>query len=154
MNLHHPTAPPAPPSRTTRPGPGAPALPLHRLHLMRVGYLLLGPVLAVVQWPSLVDDLGERPLMDGVVVCLLSAMSLLALAGLRHPVAMLPVLVFESVWKLLWLALVALPAALDGDLDAATRELAASCLWVIVVLAVVPWRFAWRRFAAAGDRWR
>jgi hypothetical protein len=89
-----------------------------------------------------------------VTLCLLTAMSLLALLGLRHPVQLLPLLLFETGWKLLWLSLVALPRAWSGDLDAATTETIVNCSLVIVVLAVVPWRHVWLSYVAgAGDRW-
>jgi hypothetical protein len=130
-------------------------LPLHRLHLMRVGYLVLGLGLAVVKWPALISHHASWPLMDGVVACLLTAMSLLAFLGLRYPVRLLPVLVFESAWKLIWLSVVALPKLAADDLDTATREVMSSCLWVVVILAVVPWRFVWQQYVTAqGDRWR
>ncbi len=129
-------------------------LPLYRLHLMRVGYLVLGLGLAVVKWPRLVDA-SSMPLMDGVVLCLLTGMSLLALLGLRYPVRMLPVLLFEATWKLIWLALVALPQLAAGTMQAATRDVMHDNLWVVVVLAVVPWRYVWRQYVTAtGDRWR
>ena len=41
--------------------------------------------------------------------CILLAMSVLAFLGLRYPVKMLPILLFESMWKLTWLAVIALP---------------------------------------------
>ena len=141
---------------TQRPSAPAavPELPLHRLHLMRVGYLVLGGGLAVFQWPSLADATA-LPLMDGVVTCMLTALSLLALLGLRYPVRLLPVLVFESLWKLIWLSLVALPELVAGTMDAATHEVMVSCLWVVIVLAVVPWRYVWQQLVTArGDRWR
>jgi 3-hydroxybutyryl-CoA dehydrogenase len=50
-------------------------------------------------------------------------MSLLALLGLRDPVRLLPVLLFETGWKVLWLSLVALPRAVAGDVDPATADL-------------------------------
>jgi hypothetical protein len=130
-------------------------LPLYRLHLMRAGYLLMGLGLAVVKWPLIINDADSLPLFEGVVACLLTAMSLLAFLGLRYPVKLLPVLLFESAWKLLWLALVALPMATAGDLDAATQEVVISCSLVVVILAVTPWRYVWRQYASAkGDRWR
>jgi hypothetical protein len=130
-------------------------LPLYRLHLMRAGYLMLGLGLAVVKWPLLVGHDSSEPVMDGVVTCLLTALSLLAFLGLRYPVRLLPILVFESAWKLIWLSVVALPELAAGDMDPATREVMASCLWVVVVLAVVPWRYVWQQYVAApGDRWR
>jgi hypothetical protein len=39
--------------------------------------------------------------MDGVVTCLLTVMSLLAFLGLRYPVQMLPIVMFEVAWKLI-----------------------------------------------------
>lgn len=48
--------------------------------------------------------------MEGVVVCLLAAMSLLAFLGPRYPIRMLPILLFEVAWKEIWIAAVAIPA--------------------------------------------
>jgi hypothetical protein len=130
-------------------------LPLYRLQLMRVGYLVLGLGLAVVKWPLLISHDDPWPVMDGVVTCLLSGMSLLAFLGLRYPVRMLPILLFESAWKLTWLSVVALPELTSGGMAAATRDVMNSCLWVVVILAVIPWRYAWQQFVTAkGDRWR
>lgn len=121
---------------------------------MRAGFLLMGVGLALVKWP-LVPDAHTRPLYEGVTICLLTAMSLLALLGLRYPVKLLPLLLFEAAWKLLWLAVVALPRATTGDLDPATSKIVVNSSLVVVILAVIPWRFAWRKYLSdAGDRWR
>ena len=139
-------APAAPPIATD--------LSLSRLHLMRVGYLLMGVGLALVKWP-LLPRADALPLYEGVTLCLLTAMSLLAFLGLRFPVKLLPLLLFESVWKLLWLSLVALPGAAAGELDAATTDTVVSCSLVVVILAVIPWRYVWRTYVRApGDPWR
>jgi hypothetical protein len=135
--------------RTARRRPTAKGLSPTRLHLLRAGYLLVGVGLAVVKWP-LLPDAHRLPLHEGVVLCLLTAMSLLALLGLRHPVTLLPLLVFETLWKLLWLGLVALPRAASGRLDAATTETLVSCSLVVVVIAVVPWRYLWRSHLRGG----
>jgi hypothetical protein len=82
-------------------------------------------------------------------------MSLLAFLGLRHPIAMLPILVFEVGWKLIWLAAVAVPHLVANDMDAATEKLFSSVLWVVIVLAVTPWDYVWKRYVKTpGDRWR
>ena len=129
-------------------------LSVRRLHLMRAGYLLMGVGLVLVKWPML-PEAADLSLYEGVTLCLLTAMSLLAFLGLRHPVALLPVLLFESVWKVLWLSLVALPRAVSGDLDQAMSETVVNCSLVVVILAVIPWRYAWRTYArTTGDRWR
>jgi hypothetical protein len=116
-----------------------------RLHLMRAGYLLMGVGLVLVKWPQL-PEAHTLPLYEGVTLCLLTAMSLLAFLGLLHPVRLLPVLLFESAWKLLWLGLVALPRAASGDLDAATTDVLVNCSLVVLILAVVPWSYVWRTY--------
>ena len=130
------------------------ALPTWRLNLMRIGYLVMGGGLAITKWPELV---AHEPweLKQGTVVTMLVAMSVLALLGLRYPQRMLPILLFEVGWKLTWLAIVALPLWLDGALDGATREQVATVLWVVIVIAVIPWRHVVSQFVLArGDRWR
>jgi hypothetical protein len=139
------------PIRTT---PGG-ALSLRRLYVLRFGYLFMGGGLAVFKWPSFVAHHGSWPLDRGIVESILLAMSILALLGLRYPVKMLPILLFESLWKLTWLAVVALPKLLGDGLDAATNEEFTSILFVVVILAVIPWGYVVRQYLAApGDRWR
>jgi hypothetical protein len=129
-------------------------LSVTRLNLMRSGYLLMGVGLVVVKWP-LLPQAHTMPLFEGVTLCLLTAMSLLAFLGLRYPVKLLPVLLFESAWKILWLSLVALPEATAGTMDAATTDVLVNCSLVVVILAVTPWPHVWRTYVrAAGDRWR
>jgi hypothetical protein len=138
-------------SRATR--ATAPDLSVRRLHLMRAGYLLMAVGLALVKWP-LLPQASSKPLYEGVTLCLLTAMSLLALVGLQRPVRMLPVLLFEVVWKLLWLGLVALPKAIDGTVDSATAEVAVNCSLIVVIIAVVPWRYVWQTYVRQqGDVW-
>jgi hypothetical protein len=131
------------------------ALPLWRLHLMRVGYLMMGVGLAVVKWPAVIGYDHSMPLYEGVVAVLLTAMSLLAFLGLRYPVRLLPILLFETLWKLIWLSVVAAPAVAAGEVDQAMSETIFSCSLVAVIAAVIPWRYAWQQYVTAkGDRWR
>ncbi len=135
---------------------GIPAdLPLWRLNLMRIGYAVMGVGLAVVKWPIVIGYDRSLPLYEGVVAVLLTAMSLLAFLGLRYPVRLLPILLFETLWKLIWLSVVALPAVAAGDVDEAMSEVIFSCSLVVVILAVVPWGYVWQGYVVAkGDRWR
>jgi|tagenome__1003787_1003787.scaffolds.fasta_scaffold20029635_2 hypothetical protein len=130
-------------------------LSLRRLYVLRFGYLFMSVGLVVVKWPSFVAHHGSWPLDEGIVECILLAMSILALLGLKYPVKMLPILLFESLWKLTWLAVVALPKLLGNGLDAATTDKFTSILFVVVILAVIPWGYVARQYLAApGDRWR
>lgn len=129
-------------------------LPTYRLNLMRVGYLLMAAGLAVTRWP-LLPDAASLPVFEGVVTALLTAMSLLAILGVRYPIRMLPLLIFESVWKAIWLAAVAVPHLVAGDLDAETGRILSSVSLIVVILAVTPWDYVVRRYLLApGDPWR
>ena len=130
-------------------------LPLYRLHLMRIGYLVMGLGLAVVKWPVIIGYDPATPLYEGVVAVLLTAMSLLAFLGLRYPVRLLPILLFETLWKLIWLSVVAVPALVAGNVDQAMSETIFNCSLVVIIVAVVPWRYVWKQYVTApGDRWR
>ena len=127
---------------------------LWQLNLLRVGYLLVGGGLAIVKWPLLFTH-GPWELKDGTVECMLIAMSLLALLGLRYPARMLPILLFEVAWKTIWLAVIALPLWSDSKLTGATADQAGTVFLVVIVIAVIPWRFVLTRFiGATGDPWR
>ncbi len=125
-----------------------------RLNLMRVGFLVMVAGLAVYRWP-LLPQASELPVMEGVVVTMLTAMSLLALLGLRYPLQMLPILVFESLWKLIWLAVVAAPHLMAIDMDAAMQRTFGSVIFVVIILAVTSWDYVWKRYVKTpGDPWR
>jgi hypothetical protein len=129
-------------------------LSTRRLNVMRFGYAFMGVGVAIVKWP-LLPDASTLPVMDGVVACLLTAMSLLAFLGIRYPARMLPILLFEVAWKVLWTAVVAVPHLVSGDMNAATRDVLFSCSFVVVIVAVIPWGYVWRRYVKTrGDAWR
>lgn len=130
-------------------------LSVRRLNVMRIGYAVMGVGIAVRNWPLLVNRSEPWPLYEGVTKYMLVAMGLLALLGLRYPVKMLPILLFESAWKLLWLGAVAVPRWIGGDMDAATSEVAGAALWVVIIVAVIPWRYVIAQYVTKpGDAWR
>lgn len=131
-----------------------PQLRTYRVNLMRGGYLLMVVGLAATRWPLLATA-ASLPVFEGVVTALLTAMSLLALLGLRYPVRMLPILVFETAWKLIWLAAVAVPHLLAGDMSAQMERVLSSVYFVVAIIAVTPWDYVWKQYVRApGDRWR
>lgn len=130
-------------------------LPLWRLYALRAVYLYLGLGLAVTRWPAFLQRDRPLPLMDGVVDCMLVALSVLFLLGIRYPTQMLPVLLFESAWKVTWLATVALPLWLTNRMTPAFDEMAFLLFFVAPVLLLMPWRHVMRRYLCdRGDRWR
>jgi hypothetical protein len=128
---------------------------LPRLYLLRLGYLVVAVGLALTKWPLLINHDRPWPLFEGVETCMLVALSLLAFLGLRYPLQMLPILLFELAWKLIWVAVVVLPLWLANQIDPATLRVFYSCLVVLIVLAVIPWRYVVAHYVRKpGDPWR
>lgn len=128
---------------------------LLRLYALRAAYLLLVVGLGLTIWPGILNPDKSWPLMFGVVQCMLGALSLLALLGLRYPLRMLPLLMFEMTWKALWLLVVSLPAQLTGTMTPAIASTTFDCALVAIFLFVIPWAYLWRTYVTApGERWR
>lgn len=127
-----------------------------RLYLMRATYLLIVVGIGSTIWPGIIQRaIGGDP-ASGATPSLLAAVSVLAALGIRYPLQMLPLLLFELIWKSIWLIGVALPLWLAQQMDAATWETVYACLmgWVIFPL-VIPWPYVIANYVKkAGDRWR
>jgi hypothetical protein len=136
-------------------GPGAgPQVGLIRLYALRALYLMMAVFLLTGVAPGLA--LPAPTLMTGVARALFAALGLLALLGVRYPVRMLPLMLFEGVWKAAWLAAYGLPLWAAGALDADhAQTFKETGVGVILVLLVVPWRHVWAHYVTEpADRWR
>ncbi len=128
---------------------------LFRLYLLRIAYLLLVVGLGSEIWPAILNSTKTWELMHGVVVCMLGALSLLALLGLRYPLQMLPLLFFELTWKAIWLLRVALPLWSARRMDADTTDTATQCLVAVVFLVLIPWDYVFANYVKKpGNPWR
>ncbi|MFI4954029.1 MAG: hypothetical protein ACHP7M_12900 [Burkholderiales bacterium] len=111
--------------------------------------------LGIETWPGIIHHAKPWTLMQGVVCCVLAAVSALAVLGLRYPLQMLPLLLFELVWKSIWLVVVALPLWSAHQMDAQTSETARACLMGVIIPIVIPWSYVFANYVTRrGDRWR
>jgi hypothetical protein len=127
-----------------------------RLYVLRATYLLIVVGLGASIWPGILHHTRPWELMHGVACCMLGAVTLVAILGLRYPLRMLPLLLFELVWKSIWLIVVAYPAWSAHQIDADTAETIKACLMGIVIFPLaIPWPYVIATYVkAAGDRWR
>ena len=115
-----------------------------RLYVLRGAYLLLVIGLGAMILPVL---LSHEPMARGVIPSLLGAVWLLAFVGLRYPLQMLPLLMFEFVWKAIWLIAFGLPQWSSGQLPATFAEdFKAIAAGVILMPIVIPWGYVYRHY--------
>jgi hypothetical protein len=128
---------------------------LFRLYALRAAYLLIVVGLGIEIWPGILHHDKPWELMQGVASCVLAAVSVLAMLGLRYPLRMLPLLFFELAWKTIWLLVVALPLWSAGQMDEGTVGTVFACAMGAVFLVVMPWRYVVATHVMRpGDRWR
>lgn len=126
-----------------------------RLWLLRAMYALIAVGLGLTIWPLILSAPATAD-EGSVIHALLGALAVMSALGVRYPLKMLPLLLFELLWKLLWVVGSALPVALGPGLDAYGSETFFACLMgVVLVPLVVPWGYVRAQyFVAAGEPWR
>ncbi len=137
---------------TSNSGSGDREVSLLRLHVLRATYLLLVIGLGGMILPELIS---HQPTARGVIPSLLGGVWLLAFLGLRYPLQMLPVLMFELAWKAIWLFDYGLPQWYSGHVPPTFADdfnpIAAG---VILMPILIPWGYVCRHYIKArGDRW-
>lgn len=129
---------------------------IFRLYLLRAMYLLIAVGLAMTVWPYIVVPHSLVAGPGSVVRALLGALAIMCVLGLRYPVKMLPILLFELLWKCIWVVASAIPMWLGPGLDKyASETLFAVLMGVVLVPIVVPWGYVINHYVRApGERWR
>ena len=132
------------------------SVPLWRLYLLRAAYLLIAVSLTGLIWPLLLSPPPDLAHPRGVMWALLGGVAVLAAVGIRHPLRMLPLLLFELTWKSIWLVLIALPRWSAGTLDAAMTASIGDCVFgVVLTLVVIPWGYVLDNYVRRpGEPWR
>lgn len=129
-------------------------VPTWRLHALRAMYALVVVGLGTVVWPQFFGRTQPWPLAGGVKSCMLVSFSLLSLLGLRYPLQMLPILLWELVWKIVWFSVIAAPLWLTGRMDEGTLATAIECSVVVLIALAIPWRYVFDHYVRKpADRW-
>ena len=86
---------------------------------------------------------------------LLAGLGAAAALGLRYPLQMLPLLLFELIWKAIYLIAFAMPLWSAHHINAAAAEDIKAVLMVVIFLPLIPWRYVFTHYVLKrGDRWR
>jgi len=128
---------------------------LFRLYTLRAAYFVMAAGLGAVIWPAVIHHTNEFAAAHGVQCALLAGLGLTAALGLRYPVQMLPVLLFELIWKAIYLIAFALPLWSAHQINAATAEDIKAVLMVVIFIPLIPWRYVFAHYILKhGERWK
>ena len=117
------------------------------IYLLRLVYILMFFVLGKETWTRILTHRGPWEPINAVAWCLWTAFATLAGLGIIRPLKMLPILLLEIFYKVLWLVLVAYPLWSTGTLAGSPAEnITNSFLWVILPIVAVPWGYAFTTY--------
>jgi hypothetical protein len=120
---------------------------------LRLFFLLMLVFVAPHAWRVLLTHDGPWDPVRAVTFAVWATYPALALFGLIHPLRWLPLMFFTIGYKAIWMVFVAYPLWQAGTLwGTPTGELAASFLALPLLVAVVPWGYAWSTYVACS--WR
>jgi hypothetical protein len=146
------TAPTLAPSLAAPPARELSAL---RRNLLRVPYVIMALGLAVFMWPHVITHTPAEAAENGVRFSLLAGLGLLAAIGIRYPVKMLPVLIFEFTWKTLYLLAYALPLYLSHQVPNSVAADTFAVAMVVILIPFTPWDYIVTNFITKrGEPWR
>jgi len=117
------------------------------IYLLRVLYLLIAFFVGQTAWAYLFEARGEIPAMEGIVWCVWASFSLVCVIGIFKPLKMLPIVILEIFYKLIWLAFVAYPAWAAKTLNGTeVEEMLPLFLWVVLPICAVPWSYVFKSY--------
>jgi hypothetical protein len=125
-----------------------PSVSMWRVNAIRILFLLMALVMGSAVWQQLLFDAADWDLMRGLAKSMLAALALMSLLGVRYPLQMLPLMLYEMAWKTVWIVFVAGRAWMSGKWTADIEGLFFECIPIAIAFVIVPWRYIWARYAA------
>lgn len=121
----------------------------YRIFALRAMYLLVVVGLALTMWPDVFT--AEKPFAtwgsaQTVQTSMMGAFWLLCALGIRYPLQMLPILMWEIIWKTIWLVTVPLPLYLNGSFDDKLIPNVIAIGMVVLVYLVMPWSYVYHHY--------
>jgi hypothetical protein len=110
------------------------------IYLLRLVYVLMFLVLGKDTWTHILSHQGPWEPDNAMVWCVWTGFATLAGLGIIRPLKMLPILLLEIFYKVMWLIIVAYPLWSEGSLAGSSVRVETSAfLWVILPIVVMPW---------------
>jgi hypothetical protein len=117
------------------------------IYLMRLLYLLMIIFLGKDSWTYIFTHHGAWDPREAMEWSVWAAFATLAVLGFFRPVKMLPILLLEIFYKVLWLLIVAYPLLKAGTLAGSPAAgMTYAFLWVVLPIIAVPWGYVFRNY--------
>lgn len=123
-------------------------VPRINIYLLRLVFVLMALFLGKDAWTHVLTHQGPWNPDEAVAWCVWASFSVLAVLGIVRPLRMLPLLLLEITYKLLWLVVVAYPLWSTHQLAGSARTEHLTYVFLLVGLPIVamPWKYAFDHY--------
>ncbi|WP_199609526.1 hypothetical protein [Flocculibacter collagenilyticus] len=117
------------------------------IYFMRLIYVLMFFVLGMDVWGHLLSNANPWGEEEAVAWSVWGAFSLLAFVGLFRTVEMIPILLLEILYKVIWLTIFAFPLMQKGTLEGSgSEETVFAFLLVVLPILAMPWGYVYKKY--------
>lgn len=117
------------------------------IYLLRLVFALTFLFIGMDSWTAIFSHTGSWDHVKAVAFCVWAAYSTLSFLGIIHPLKMLPLLLFQIFYKVIWLVVVAYPLWSANQLKGSpAEEMTYTFLWVVLPIIAVPWKYVFQNY--------
>ncbi len=122
-------------------------VPRINIYLLRLMFVLMFLALGRTVWTYILTHEGTWGSDEAMAWSVLAGFSALAALGIVRPLKMLPLVMLEITYKVMWLILVAYPLWSTGQLAGSPAESRTySFLLVALPIVAMPWKYAFDHY--------
>lgn len=122
-------------------------VPRINIYLLKLLFTLMFVFLTYEAWSHILSHEGPWNNANAAAWCMWGSYSAIAFIGIRYPLKMLPIVLFEIVYKTAWLFIVAYPLWRQGALaGTAAGKMANVFIWVFFPIVAMPWKYLFKNY--------
>ena len=128
-------------------------VPKINIYLLRLLFILMLVFLGKDSWTYILTHKGIWKPMDAMAWCIWGSYSVLSILGIIQPLKMLPIVMLEIMYKVIWLFLVAYPLWASSQLAGSPAEaMTYSFLFVVLPILAMPWKYFFKKYVLLSKR--
>ncbi len=120
-------------------------VPRINIYLLRLLFTLMFLFVTYDSWSYILTHTGSWKNVEAAAWCMWGSYSIISFIGILRPLKMLPIVLFEIIYKITWLIIVSYPLWVKNELIGSPAEgMTRVFIWVIFPIVAMPWRYFFR----------
>src|SRR2546423_3800595 len=122
-------------------------VPRINIYLLRILFTLMFLFVTYDSWTHILNHKGPWENANAAAWCMWGTYSLMSIIGIFRPLKMLPIVLFEIIYKIIWLVIIAYPLWAKNQLIGSPAEgMTRAFVWVVLPIVAMPWRYFFRTY--------